>query len=138
LIKIRKEMKSRIILFSIIAFLCFSFIPDACKISYNGIYAIKLDEEHSAVLRFYEDGTVLASTSVNDYMDVMTWFNKENKDMVLKGKYKIKKCSISFSVNGQTGDQEYDGTIEDNKLNLKLTNKETKKYTTRTYTFFAL
>jgi hypothetical protein len=129
---------SFLLIISIIAFLNFSFLPDDCKVNYNGIYAIKLDDEYSAVLRFYDDGTVLASTSVNDYMDVMSWFNKENKDMVLKGKYKIKKCDISFSVTGQTGEQDYEGTIEDNKIILTLTNKETKKHTNRSYSFFVL
>jgi hypothetical protein len=126
------------LLIAIISFLNFSFSPVDCKVNYKGIYAFKLDEENSAVLRFFEDGTVLASTSINDYMDVMTWFNKENKEMVLKGTYKIKKCSISFSVSGSTGEQEYDGTIEGDKLIFTLTNKETKKHTTRTYSFFAL
>ncbi|MCW3083105.1 MAG: hypothetical protein JWP12_471 [Bacteroidetes bacterium] len=115
-----------------------SFSTGNCAVNYKGIYAIKLDDEHSAVLRFYEDGTVLASTSINDYMDVMTWFNKDNKDMVLKGKYKIKKCTISFDVSGMTGEQSYTGTIEDGKLNITLTDKESKKHATRTYTYYAL
>lgn len=116
----------------------FSFSPDDCKVNYKGIYAIKLDEEHSAVLRFYEDGTVLASTSVNDYMDVMSWFNKENKDMVLKGTYKIKKCTIRFDVSGMTGEQSYNGEISGDKINFELENKESKKKTKRVYTFYAL
>jgi hypothetical protein len=130
--------KNLIIAFSFIVSFCFSITTDNCSLNYKGIYAIKLDEESSAVLRFYEDGTVLASTSVNDYMDVMTWFNKENKDMVLKGTYKIKKCEISFSVTGQTGQQNYEGTIQGDKLVLNITNKETKKKTSRTYAFYAL
>lgn len=132
-------MKKNIFLtVSILCCLCLSFTEDKCQINYKGIYASKLNDENSAVLRFYEDGTVLASTSVNDYMDVMTWFNKDNMDMVLKGKYKIKKCTVSFSVSGQTGEQAYEGTVEDNKLILSITNKETKKSIKRTYAFFAL
>lgn len=116
----------------------FSFSTDNCKVNYKGIYAIKLDEEHSAVLRFYEDGTVLASTSVNDYMDVMSWFNKENKDMVLKGKYKIKNCTIRFDVSGDTGEQSYEGEIAGDQINFELKNKESKKTTKRLYRFYAL
>ncbi|HEX8516558.1 MAG TPA: hypothetical protein VF868_10190 [Bacteroidia bacterium] len=115
-----------------------SFTADNCKVNYNGIYAIKLDEEHSAVLRFYEDGTVLASTSVNDYMDVMSWFNKENKDMVLKGNYKIKKCDIKFKVSGMNGEQSYEGAISDDRISFQVMNKDSKKSISRTYTFFAL
>lgn len=111
---------------------------DNCALSYNGIYAFKLDEEHSAVLRFYEDGTVLASTSVNDYMDVFSWFHKENKDMVLTGKYKIKKCEIKFEVEGLTGSQSYEGTISGNSIDLKLTDAASKKSVNRIYTFYAL
>lgn len=115
-----------------------SFKGDSCKVNYNGIYAIKLDAENSAVLRFYEDGTVLASTSVNDYMDVMSWFNKANKEMVLKGNYKIKGCSIKFSVSGMTGEQSYEGEITGNDINFELKNKDSKKALKRTYTFYAL
>jgi hypothetical protein len=115
-----------------------SSFENNCKVNYNGIYAVKLDDEHSAVLRFYEDGTVLASTSVNDYMDVMSWFNKENKDMVLKGNYKIKGCSIKFKVSGMTGEQSYEGEIVENKINFELKNKDSKKGINRSYSFFAL
>ena len=116
----------------------FSTREESCAVKYNGIYAFKIDEEHSAVIRFYEDGTVLSSTSVNDYMDVFSWFNKENKDMVLKGNYKIKKCGIRFKVEGPTGSQEYEGTVQENAISVKLTDKESNKSTSRSYTFFAL
>jgi hypothetical protein len=109
-----------------------------CPVKYNGIYAFQLDTEHSAILRFYEDGTVLASTSVNDYMDVFSWFHKENKDMVLKGTYKIKKCEIKFEVKGMTGDQKYKGRVSGNTIEMKLTDSESKKSANRVYTFFAL
>lgn len=132
----RKSFVTIIILLNIT--LLISFVPDNCKVKYNGIYAIKLDEEHSAVLRFYEDGTVLASSSVNDYMDVMTWFIKENKDMVLKGNYKIKQCSIKFKVSGNSGEQSYEGEIQGDKINFELKNKDSKKGIKRTYNFFAL
>ena len=115
-----------------------AFKADTCRLNYNGIYAVKLDNENSAVLRFYEDGTVLASTSVNDYMDVMSWFNKDNKDMVLKGSYKLKGCEVKFKVSGMTGEQSYDGTIEGSTINFELSNKDSKKGVKRTYTFFAL
>jgi hypothetical protein len=132
----KKGFLSIIILLNIS--LIISFVPDNCKVKYNGIYAIKLDEEHSAILRFYEDGTILASTSVNDYMDVMTWFSKENKDMVLKGNYKIKQCSIKFNVSGNSGEQSYEGEIQGDNINFELKNKDSKKGIRRTYTFYAL
>ena len=133
-------MTKTIITFLILPVLlcCMAFQSDNCKLSYKGIYAIKLDEEHSAILRFFEDGTVLASTSVNDYFNVMTWFNKENKEMVLMGKYKIKKCVIKFEVEGQSGTQEYEGTIEGDKINFEVKDKKTKGVAKRVYTYFIL
>lgn len=133
-------MKKILALLFIIS-ISFSFIPKEksnCAVLYNGIYAYKIDNEHSAIIRFYADGTVLASTSVNDYMDVFSWFHKENKDLVLKGKYTIKKCEIKFEVSGMTGEQKYNGVISGNTLNIKLTDKESKKTADRVYTFFAL
>jgi hypothetical protein len=132
-------MKKVIFPLIVMVFTLFAFTnADDCKLSYKGIYAFKLDNEHSAILRFYEDGTVLASTSVNDYLDVFTWFHKENKDMVLTGKYKIKKCSIKFEVTGSTGSQKYEVTIRGETMEVKLTDEATKKSANRTYTFFAL
>jgi hypothetical protein len=126
------------VLFVLVILSFFSFTTEECRVKYNGIYAIKLDDEHSAVLRFFEDGTVLASTSVNDYMDVMTWFTKDNKDMVLAGSYKIKKCRLSFDVKGLTGEQSYEGDIHGEKIDFELKNKDSKKTTRRTYVFYAL
>jgi hypothetical protein len=111
---------------------------NSCNVKYNGIYASKLDNENSAIIRFYEDGTVLASSSVNDYMDVFSWFHKDNKDMVLAGKYKLKKCDITFQVTGMTGEQKYNGSVGDNTISVKLTDEASKKTVTRTYTFYAL
>ena len=126
----------------IFVLISFSFInkheTTSCPVKYNGIYAFQLDKENSAIIRFYEDGTVLASTSVNDYMDVFSWFHKENKDMVLKGTYKIKKCEIKFEVSGMTGEQKYKGTISNNTIDMKLSDGASKKTVSRVYTFFAL
>lgn len=119
--------------------LFFAFRPvSPCPLKYDGIYAVKLNNEHSAVLRFYPDGTVLASTSVNDYMDVFTWFHKGNKEMVLFGKYKLKGCEVSFSVEGQTGEQFYNGDVSDESIYFRLVDKESKRGATRTYTYINL
>ena len=134
-------MKTAITLFiSALISLSFSFKGNLseCSVKCNGIYAYKLDNENSAVIRFYADGTVLASTSVNDYMDVFSWFHKDNKDLVLKGTYKIRKCEIKFEVAGMTGEQKYSGTINGDSIIMKLTDKGSKKTANRTYTFYAL
>ena len=133
-------MKKIIPLFCVL--ISFSFVApnniSNCAVKYNGIYAYKLDNEHSAIIRFYEDGTALASTSVNDYMDVFSWFHKENKDMVLMGSYSVKKCAIKFEVKGMTGEQKYKGSVSENTIDVKLTDATTKKTANRVYAFFAL
>jgi hypothetical protein len=132
----RKKLLS-LTLLSLVLIFCSSFRPD-CNLKFNGIYACKLDDEHSAVIRFYQDGTVLASTSVNDYMDVFSWFKKENKDMVLSGKYKINDCAIKFEVEGVSGEQKYNGSLAGDVYQCVVKDVKSGKSATRTYTFFAL
>ncbi len=118
-----------------------SFKAFYLDVEYDGIYTFKLDEENSAVIRFYEDGVVIVSTSVNDYSKVMTWFNRdqENFSRVLSGKYKKGKrdASIRFTVKGETGEQKYTGHIlVDKKLELHVYNPKDKTSTDRVYTFW--
>lgn len=109
-------------------------------LQYEGIYVYKLDAENSAIIRFYEDGVVIVSSSINDYSKVMTWFNrdKENFSRVLTGKYKMGKrnASIHFHVKGETGEQNYSGFLNaDKTLTLHVFNPKDKTSTDRIYTF---
>jgi hypothetical protein len=112
------------------------------KLQFEGIYAFRVDAESSAVIRFYADRVVLVSTSINDYAQVMTWFNREpeNFSRVLTGKYsRDKNCSIQFKVKGETGVQVYTGNIvNDTLLNLQILNPATKAKTSREYKFVKL
>jgi hypothetical protein len=119
---------------------CFtSFRGDTCSVQYNGIYTASVDEETDAHIRFYEDGVVIVSTSVKNIKDVSSWFTKENIDRILKGKYKVKGCTIKFKVKGETGEQVFNGTITGNTLQVEITQgKNSKAFTTRTYTFISL
>lgn len=113
---------------------------DNCpKLQFNGIYTFMVDAESSAIIRFYPDRVVLVSTSVNNYADVMTWFNRdpENFSRVLTGKYKTgNECKLSFKVKGETGEQIYNGRIEsDSTISLQIYNPSTKAKATRTYKF---
>jgi hypothetical protein len=130
----------RSFLSGILLLTCFtSFTGDKCTVKYNGIYTASVDEETDAHIRFYEDGVVIVSTSVKNIKDVSTWFNKENIDRILKGKYKVKGCTLKFKVKGDTGEQVFSGTITGNSLQMEITQgKNGKAYTTRTYTFISL
>ena len=117
-----------------------SFVAYRPGVEFDGIYVYKLDAENSAVIRFYEDGVVIVSTSVNDYSKVMTWFNRdpENFSRVLSGKYKTgkKDASIRFSVKGETGEQKFTGHIlADKTLQLHVVNPKDNTSTDRVYTF---
>lgn len=110
------------------------------NVQFDGIYVYKIDSESSAVIRFYDDGVVLVSSSVNDYSKVMTWFNrdKENFSRVLTGKYKTgkKDGSIRFNVKGETGEQKYSGFIlADKTIQLHVFNPKDKTGADRIYTF---
>lgn len=101
-----------------------AFKGDACKPLSDGIYVYKLDSEHSAVIRFYDDKTVLVSTSVNNYADVMSWLNRdpENFSRVLTGKYKMSGCAIRFKVKGETGYEKFEGTVSGNTISMHIVN----------------
>lgn len=107
---------------------------------FDGLYYYKIDEENSAVIRFYDDGVVIVSSSVNDYAKVMTWFNrdKENFSRVLTGKYKTgKNGSLHFHVKGETGEQKFTGYIlADKTLQLHVTDPKAGTSTDRIYQFW--
>lgn len=108
-------------------------------LQFDGIYVFKVDSESSAVIRFYEDGVVIVSSSTNDYSKVMTWFNrdKENFSRVLTGKYKKNnKGAIRFNVKGETGEQKYSGKIlNDKTIQLHIFNPKDKSSADRLYSF---
>ena len=116
----------------------YSFIIDGtCSVKYNGIYTCSVDAETDAHIRFYDDGTVIASTSIKNIVFVNKWFTKENIDLVLKGTYKIKGCNIKFKTKGENGEQDYNGTINGDDLLLEVKDAKTKAKATRTYKFIA-
>jgi hypothetical protein len=129
-------MKKPFFLIPLLLITALSFAQNTC-VNYNGFYAFKLSNENSAVLRFYEDGTVIASTSTNDYKHVATWFVKDNADMVLKGDYKMKKCTSAFTVKGYTGEQKYTVTSSPETIEAEIKDKKSGKTTKRTYTFIS-
>lgn len=131
-------MKKALSLTSLFIFVVFLCKAQSCTLKTNGFYYFKLNEEHSALLRFYEDGTVLASSSTNDYKEVETWFRKENTSMVLNGKYKLKKCKADFDVEGMSGKQDYDIEISGDELIAVITDNKAGKKTKREYKFYKL
>ncbi len=119
----------------LIGFLTQSFLysGEDCSISTEGIYTASIDAETDGHIRFYSDGIVIVSTSVKNIKDVKTWFHKDNIAMVLKGKYKKKKCNIRFKVKGETGEQSFEGSIMAGSITVTITDAKTKAQTQRVY-----
>ncbi|MCC7302907.1 MAG: hypothetical protein IT233_09705 [Bacteroidia bacterium] len=122
----------------LLLFLLFAPAQSSCPIRTDGIYTAPVDQETDAHIRFYPEGIVIVSTSVKEMKDVKTWFHKENSDRVLKGKYKIKKGKVKFSVKGDTGEQQFSGTIGCDKLEMTITDPLTKASTRRNYVLIPL
>src|SRR5687767_10179852 len=101
-------MKVPVTLFMLFLLVSIQLPAQSCPLEFNGFYYHKIDGETSAVIRFFENGEVLVTTSTSSYEDLLKYLSVERKDMMLHGKYKWKKCSASFTVKGDTGEEHLD------------------------------
>jgi hypothetical protein len=93
-----------------------------CKLEYDGLYYSQIDSDYFAYVKFYEDGTVLHTTSIEKIDEVTKFFTKEYKTNVLSGTYSFGKCNVSFNVFGKTGAMKFKGDLEGDTLYLKAAN----------------
>jgi hypothetical protein len=112
----------------------FSPVTNAC-VEYNGYYSCKIDKENFAIIRFYDDGTVIASTTNNDPQTILLWFKKEHQDMVLTGKCKFKKCHSSFTLKGDSGSQQFKVQAAMNAIDVEISDTHSHLAVHRTYLF---
>lgn len=114
------------VLVFVLALMSITFLPSAttagCKIEMEGIYHSPVDSVTSAYLRFYSDGTVLHTTSIEKPQEVMKFFNKEHAKQVLKGDYSFGKCYVTCSVYGKTGKMKFAGSVKGDSLFLEAKN----------------
>jgi hypothetical protein len=123
--------------FLVVAFVICSFgLPAQCKPNTNGFYFHELGDKTTAFIRFFDDGQVLVTTSTNNNKEMLEYFTLERKEMMLHGKYKWKKCSGSFTVKGDTGEQHFELINEGETLNVTVTDKQSGKVTLRKYFFY--
>lgn len=115
----------------------FGLFAQKCKPNLNGFYYFKVNEESSAVLRFFANGEVIATTSNNKYEEVEKYFTLEKKDLMLSGKYKWKKCSSSFTLGGDTGKQMYRVEKKNENLIVNIRDNSSAQTIQRTYLFYA-
>ncbi len=100
----------------------FSSPEGNCQLEYEGLYYAPLDTDYAAYIKFYEDGTVLHTTSIEKIEEVTKFFSKEYKKNVLSGTYSFGKCNVSFSVFGKTGGMKFSGSMEGDTLYMKAFN----------------
>ncbi|MBC7861360.1 MAG: hypothetical protein IAF38_00215 [Bacteroidia bacterium] len=128
----------KILLFLLFGSILSVGIAQNCKPDFTGFYYYKISDDNSAVLRFFENGEVIATTSSNKYDEVETYFTLERKDLMLHGKYKWKKCKSSFKVKGDTGEQHYNVEKKGENMVVTITDKGSGKTVTQTYSFYNL
>ncbi len=128
----------RILFLVLVAYTLSSFQSQSCVIKTEGIYTASVDKETDAHIRFYSDGLVIVSTSVKEIKDVKFWFHKDNVDRILKGKYKVKKGKVKFSVKGDTGEQKFEGIVGCDELKVTITDALSKASTERSYKFIPI
>lgn len=109
--------------------------PSKCQIAYEGIYYSPIDSVTSAYLRFYKDGTVLHTTSIDKPTEVMKYLNLKNSKLVLKGDYSFGKCYVTCTVFGGTGKMKFAGAVKGDSLYLKANNSNDGTSTELTFGF---
>ena len=84
------------------------------SIRYDGVYYRKMSG-YTRYIRFYDDKTVITSSSTGTIAQIKEWFNKDRED-VAKGIFTIIGNNISFSSTDEFGTVDYDGQILTGRL----------------------
>ena len=73
-------------------------------------------------MRFYDDGTVLLTTSVSEADDVAEWLNKENsgESYIQSAEYLNHSNKISFQIDSQDLEVDYSGAVLNNAITLHI------------------
>jgi len=126
-------MKNNFISFIIITILMTFFTSCNDKlVRYDGIYYHK-EADYTSYLRFYEDGTIIMTSSVDTIPQIKKWFNKDHK-CVSKGKYTILNDKINFQTICDVK-VDYNGQIYKNKMILNVCSSNGNKKDNIKYLF---
>ncbi len=106
-----------------------------CKLKTEGIYYAEVDSTTSAYLRFYSDGTIIHTTSVEDVNTVSKYFDKSYAKHLLKGEYSYGKCYVTASTFGKTGKMKFSGNVTADTLYLKTINSRENTSTMLKFAF---
>lgn len=86
-------------------------------IRYDGVYQSE-EKDYFLYLRFFEDGTVIATSSERQPEEVIGWFQKEHP-YVFTGAYAVNGKEITFSAASPTGVIDYNGEVKGGRLSLR-------------------
>jgi len=124
--------KSILLLFFTI--LLFGCISKKNIIQYKGIYQSSKIDEYYYYLRFYENDSVIETSSTGKPRHLKKWFNK-NKENISKGKYYFKNDSLFFETKSDYGIILYKGIFKNGKLLLKHDSRINDHKSLNVYTF---
>ncbi len=85
-------------------------------IRYDGVYQSE-EKDYYLYLRFFEDGTVIVTSSDRRPEEVIGWFQKEHP-YVSTGAYAVQGEAVTFSAASTTGVVDYKGEVKGEKLSL--------------------
>ncbi len=105
-------------------------------IRYDGIYQSE-EKDYFLYLRFFEDGTVIATSSDRQPEEVIGWFQKEHP-YVSTGAYAVQGQEITFSAANPTGVVDYSGEVKDERLCLHTFSHTSGRNEEREYAFVEL
>ena len=105
-------------------------------IRYDGIYQSE-EKDYFLYLRFFEDGTVIATSSDRQPEEVIGWFQKEHP-YVSTGAFAFDGKEITFSAASATGVVDYTGEVKEEKLSLRTFSHANGRQEEREYAFVEL
>ncbi len=80
---------------------------------FNGLYQRETKKGYSCYLRFFMDGTIVASSSTGRPEEVYEWLDYSRKR---RGKYKKDNNLLNFEVTSERGTSKYSGFVRDSLL----------------------
>ena len=113
---------------------------DSCSIKKNGVYYASLDKETNIYLRFYENDTVVTTSSMNNVKKAATYIAKELGDKLMRGKYFINpsSCNIRVKAKNDFGKVKMDGIISGDKLVLAVINLDDRTASDFVFNFYPI
>ena len=100
-----------------------------CTLQKEGIYVARVDSNTNAYLKFFNEDSVLTTTSNIPRSMSDEYINKQNKKLILHGTYKQKGCFIKMEVSGIMGAAKLEGYFIENNIGLSKINLQNSTYT---------